>query len=308
MISFRYREKDTPIHHLNPLCKIAWVSAIFILALIFDHPVYLLSLFLSTVPIVIYGRIRKEWTSLMKFSLYLCLTIIVVNTLVNNNGVHVLWRPPFRIPLLGNPAITLEAIFFGAGMSLRLVAILSAFAVLTLTVHPDDLMLAMIKMKLPYKSVLVTSLATRFVPLLIHDAERITDVQKSRGLDFEYGSLIQRTGNRMAVLIPLLSNSLDRAVQVAEAMESRAFGSGEKRSFYKELRLSKLDILMLMVSFLTVVLGIFMRLRGMGDYAYFPALVEMSFSGAELFMLFWLVFLLFLIVPVAWLKKRLELD
>jgi energy-coupling factor transport system permease protein len=163
-------------------------------------------------------------------------------------------------------------------------------------------------MKLPYKSVLVTSLATRFVPLLTHDAERITDVQKSRGLDFEYGSLIQRTGNRMAVLIPLLSNSLDRAVQVAEAMESRAFGSGEKRSFYKELRLSKLDILMLMVSFLTIVLGIFMRLRGMGDYAYFPALGEMSFSGTELFMLFWLVFLLFLTLPVAWLKKRLELD
>jgi len=47
--------------------------------------------------------------------------------------------------------------------------------VLTLTIHPDDLMLAMIKLKLPYKSVLVTSLATRFVPTLVDDVERITD-------------------------------------------------------------------------------------------------------------------------------------
>jgi energy-coupling factor transport system permease protein len=40
---------------------------------------------------------------------------------------------------MGFPSVTLEALAFGAGMSLRLFTILSAFAILTLTVHPDDL-------------------------------------------------------------------------------------------------------------------------------------------------------------------------
>ena len=308
MISFRYKEKGTAIHKLNAFCKLAWVVSILVLSLIFNNPIYLLLLFLSTLPIIIAARVWREWASLMKFALYLCLAIIIVNALVSSHGSHLLWQAPFRIPLIGAPVITLEAIFFGVGMSLRLLAIISAFTILTFTIHPDDIMLAMIKMKLPYKSVLVTSLSTRFVPTLIDDVERISDVQRSRGLELDRGKLTQRIKSRMAIIIPLLSNSLDRTVQVAEAMESRAFGSGEKRTFYKEIKLSRLDVPALISGFLPVVLGMFMRWWGQGDYQYYPTLEKISLDGFECSMLALLVFLLCLMVSLALLKKRIELD
>jgi len=308
VISFRYKEKGTAIHKLNPFCKLAWVVSIFVLSLIFNNPIYLLLLFLSTLPIIIAARAWREWASLMKFALYLCLAIVVINALVSYHGSHLLWQAPFRIPLIGAPVITLEAIFFGVGMSLRLLAIISAFTILTFTIHPDDIMLAMIKIKLPYKSVLVTSLSTRFIPTLIDDVERISDVQRSRGLELDRGKLTQRIKSRMAIIIPLLSNSLDRTIQVAEAMESRAFGSGEKRTFYKEIKLSKLDIPTLISGFLPVILGIFMRWWGHGDYQYYPTLEKISLDGFECSMLALLVFLLCMIVPLALLKKRIELD
>lgn len=308
MISFRYKEKGTAIHKLNPFCKLAWVVSIFVLSLIFNNPIHLLLLFLSTLPIIIAARVWREWASLMKFALYLCLAIVIINALVSYHGSHLLWQAPFRIPLIGAPVITLEAIFFGVGMSLRLLAIISAFTILTFTIHPDDTMLAMIKMKLPYKSVLVTSLSTRFIPTLIDDMERISDVQRSRGLELDRGKLTQRIKSRMAIIIPLLSNSLDRTIQVAEAMESRAFGSGEKRTFYKEIKLSKLDIPTLILGFLPVVLGISMRWWGHGDYQYYPTLEKISLDGFECSMLALLVFLLCMIVPLALLKKRIELD
>ena len=308
MISFRYKEKGTAIHKLNAFCKLAWVVSILVLSLIFNNPIYLLLLFLSTLPMIIAARVWREWVSLMKFALYLCLAIVIINALVSYHGSHLLWQAPFRIPLIGAPVITLEAIFFGVGMSLRLLAIISAFTILTFTIHPDDIMLAMIKMKLPYKSVLVTSLSTRFVPTLIDDVERISDVQRSRGLELDKGKLAQRIKSRMAIIIPLLSNSLDRTIQVAEAMESRAFGSGEKRTFYKEIRLSKLDIPTLISGFLPVVSGIFMRWWGQGDYQYYPTLGKISLDGFECSMLALLVFLLCMIVPLALLKKRIELD
>ena len=308
MTSFRYQDKDTVIHKLNPFCKLMWISCILVFVLIFDSPLYILSLFLSTLPLIIVAKVYKEWASVMKLTVYLCIAIIIINVLVSHHGTHVLLEAPLRIPVIGTPTITLEAIFFGVAMSLRLLTVISAFTILTFTIHPDDLMLSMIKMKLPYKSVLVTSLSTRFIPTLIDDVECISDVQRSRGLELDKGNLVQKIKGRMSIIIPLLSNSLDRTVQISEAMESRAFGSGEKRTFYKELRMSQMDAIILIVEFLTCVFGISICLSGYGDYQYYPTLEGININGLEWSMLSLLMLLLLLALPLAFVKRSVDLD
>lgn len=285
-----------------------WVFNILVFALIFDSPVYLFLLFLSTLPLIIAAAIWKEWVSILKLTLYLCIAIILINALVSYHGAHVLFEAPFQIPVMGTPVITSEAIFFGVAMSLRLLAIISAFVILTLTINPDDLMLSMIKMKVPYKSVLLTSLSTRFIPTLIDDVESISDVQRSRGLELDRRNLVQRIKSRMTIVIPLLSNSLDRTVQISEAMESRAFGSGEKRTFYKEIKMSRIDVVALVFGFFTCAIGVFMYFSGYGDYQYYPVLVGINISGSEWSMLSLLMFLLFSVVLLAFFKRSIELD
>lgn len=307
-MNFRYREKDTLVHRLNPLCKLAWVVSLVAVALIFNHPVYLVLLFLSTIPPIITAGVWREWATSMKYTLYLCLMVIVINALISYNGAHVLWQASFRIPVIGVPTITLEALFFGVGMSLRLLTIISAFVILTLTIHPDDILQALLKIKVPYKSILVISLSTRFVPTLIDDARGISDIQRSRGLELDRGNLVQKIRRRSAVIIPLLSNSLDRSVQVAEAMESRAFGSGKKRSFYKELNLNRIDILILCLSLFPIVLGTLMRFWNMGDYQYYPTLGNIGPGSSEWLALILLLVLLNSVIPLAMVKKRLEID
>ena len=93
-MSFRYREKGTAVHRLNPLCKLAWVISISVVALIFNHPIYLFWLFLSTVPWVIAARVWREWAASMKFTLYLGLMMVVINVLVSYHGSHILWQAP----------------------------------------------------------------------------------------------------------------------------------------------------------------------------------------------------------------------
>jgi len=288
--------------------KLAWVGSILVLALILNNPLFLLLLFLSTLPLVIAARVWREWLSFMKLAMYLCIAIIIINALVSSHGAHVLVEAPFRIPVVGAPVITLEAVLYGVGMSLRLLAIISAFAILTFTVHPDDVMLAMMKMRLPYKSVLVTSLSTRFIPTLIDDVERITDVQRARGLELDKGNLSNRIRSRAAVIIPLLSNSLDRAVQVAEAMESRAFGAGKKRTFYKGIGMSLVDTITVAFVLLPCALGVVMRLSGYGDYQYYPTLGGITLSNQEWSLLVLLVLLLSAILLLAYVKGRVDLD
>lgn len=308
MMNFRYIDRDSIIHRLNALCKLAWVISLLAVSLLLNHPVYLGLLFLGTLPVVIAAGILREWTSSLKYTLYLCLAILVINVIVNNQGEHILWQPGFRIPMIGALAINWEAVLFSFAMSLRLLTIISAFTVLTLTIHPDDVVQALLKIRMPYKSILACSLSLRFLPTLIEDAGRISDIQRSRGLELDRGNLFQKIGRRTAVIIPLLSNSLDRTVQVAEAMESRAFGTGTKRMFYKKMDFIRLDAVTLAVSIVPLIEVIWLRCLARGDYQYFPVAGELFRNTSDWLWSILLILSINALVLMAYMKKRLEFD
>ena len=291
MLTYKYKDKGTVIHRLSPWSKLGWMASLVLPALFFNHPVYLLLLFLSTIPVVLVAKLSKEWAALMKFSLFLCMLIIVVNALVSQQGSHVLLQAPFSAPVIGNPRITLEGLGWGLGNSLRLLVIISAFTLLIFAIHPDDLMLALAKLKLPYKSLLVSSLSAKFVPILVEDVKLIADVQRSRGLELDKGGRLRKARGYMAIGIPLLSNSLERAAGLAEAMESRGFGSG-KRTLYKELKLTQLEVLALIASLLPGGFGLTLHFLGFGRYQYYPVLQQVGFTGKEvILLLLWLLLL-----------------
>lgn len=304
----RYRDKGTVVHRLNPVTKLVWGGSLLVLSLVFNHPVYIIVLFLALVLLVRSGGIWRDWASLMKVCLWLGASIIVINALVSQHGAHVLLSAPFRLPVLGAPTITLEAIAFGAVMALKLVVIISVFAVINFTVHPDDSMSVLLKMKLPYKSVLVTSLSTRFVPCLIEDTERIWDAYRTRGVQLDSGGWWRRLKGRAKTTIPLLSNSLERAVQVAEAMEARAFGTGQNRTFYRDIKMTRLDVVTLGFVVLPLLFGILIRTQGYGDYQFYPTLGTIYPGSLEYLLLLILALLLVAILPLAFIKRRIELD
>jgi energy-coupling factor transport system permease protein len=308
MQELQYRRKDTPIHRLNPLVKLAWGLAIVVLSLLLSHPFYILAIFLCIALVMGSARVFKEWSTLLKFGVWLGVAIIIINAVVSYQGEHVLLSAPFTIPVIGKPAITLEAIAFGAMMALKIIVIISAFAFINLTVHPDDVMSVLIKAKIPYRSVLVVSLATRFIPCLIEDVGRISDAYRTRGVQLDAGNRFRRIRNRATILIPLLTNSLDRAVQVAEAMEARAFGALQKRVFYKPITISPLDFACLIAAILPLVLGIVICAMGSGSYEFYPTLSTPWLSSQRYALLVMMSICLVAILPLAILKKRVELD
>lgn len=308
MPELSYRDKGTIIHRLSPLVKLAWGGGLVVLSLIFNHPMYILILFLSIIPLVRLARVGREWASTLKLALWLGLSIVVINALFSYHGDHVLVTAPFRLPVVGSPVITLEAIAFGAVMALKLAVIISVFSLINLTVHPDDIMAILLKMRLPYKSVLVTSLSTRFVPCLVEDMGRISDGYRTRGVQLDSGGWFNRVKNRGKITFALLANSLDRAVQVAEAMEARAFGSGKKRVFYKQINISKIDAVTLGVGVLPLAAGITVRVLGFGNYQYYPDLGAISLGSLEWVLPAIILLLLAAVVPLAFIKRRVELD
>ncbi len=302
--SFAFVDTGSGIHRLSAFVMPAWVMAVMAAALVLEHPLFLLGIFLSTIPVALAARVARRWASLMKYAAVMCLAIVAINAIVSNQGSHVLLEAGFRLPLLGTPCITVEAIAFGAAMGVRLCAIISAFALLNMCVHPDDLMGVAIKLRLPYKSVLVTSLSTRFVPVLLADAGTIADVQRSRGLEFDRGGVLERIRSRAALILPLLSNSLDRAVQLAEAMESRAYGASPRRTFYREVPMTPDDVAAIVLVAGAVALVIAVRAVDLASYLYYPSLDSVAMTSQQWGLLALLCALLLSVIALAGLRRR----
>ena len=107
--------------------------------------------------------------------------------------------------------------------SLRLVALTSAFFLLFRTTAPEDLGNALVQAGLPYVFAFVLSTSLQFVPVISRKAQHIFDAQRSRGIPLEPG--LRALRHYPSLMGPLLIQAFQLADDLAEAMESRGFGS-----------------------------------------------------------------------------------
>ena len=89
---------------------------------------------------------------------------------------------------------------------------------------------------------MMMTIALRFIPTLIEEAEKIMNAQKARGADLESGGLIQRVKALIPILIPLLISSVRRAYELAEAMECRCYNGGEGKTRMKQMKPRMADL------------------------------------------------------------------
>ena len=109
-------------------------------------------------------------------------------------------------------------------------------------------------------------------------------------------------------MLPLLSNSRDRATQVAEAMESRGYGNSVKRTFFREAPLALEDIAALVLLGCAAGLTVVVRLLGLEEYEYYPSLGDPSLATAGWASLMGLSVLLLCPVILALLRQRRRRD
>ncbi|NPV51497.1 MAG: energy-coupling factor transporter transmembrane protein EcfT [Candidatus Methanofastidiosum sp.] len=308
MLELTYKRKRSLFHDASPFLKISWLLSILLISIIFEHPIILFVIFLSSFFMALISKIFIEWARVMKLVVFFIPFVILFNLIVNANGETVLWQLPFRIPIFGMLNITLEELAFSLTMCIRIAAILGAFAVLNLTTDPDDLLCAVTKLRLPYRSVVVTSLSTKFVPVLFSDLKNVQEAQRSRGVDFSKGTLKERIKKYGAVFFPLLSKSLDRSVQIAEAMESRGFGRYEKRSFYKDTKISASDIFLIVVSIAPLIISLYMVSQGIGVFKFYQRIDPLIKSDSEAYYIISILLFQVFLLPLLKIKGLMTYD
>jgi energy-coupling factor transport system permease protein len=142
------------------------------------------------------------------------LAVLVVTPFVEQIGTHVLWSGP-TVPVLGQLDLTSEELRNGLFQGLRLTAVALAFSAYALLLDHDRLVQSA---GLARRSVLAVALATRLVPTLERDAAGLVEALRGRGVE------VSGVRGRARLLAPLLGGSLERALNLAEAMEARGYG------------------------------------------------------------------------------------
>jgi len=132
-----------------------------------------------------------------------------------------------------------------------------------LTTPPDELELVMRWFRIPRDIVFAFVTAVRFVPVLMLDALQIMDAQKSRGLELQKGNIISRLRRFIPILIPLVVDAVIRSGELAEAMESRAYGAVKKPTSLYILSMRSAD---------TVVAASSVLLTGLAAYLFLTLL------------------------------------
>ena len=146
--------------------------------------------------------------------------VVVVSPFLAAEGFHVLWRGP-SLPALGTLDVTGEELVIAAVNGLRLAALGLAFAAYALLLDHDRLVGAV---RVAPRSALAVALATRLVPSLERDAMGLREAVLGRGVALRGARAHAR------LLSPLMAGSLERATNLAEAMEARGYARGARTS------------------------------------------------------------------------------
>lgn len=92
------------------------------------------------------------------------------------------------------------------------------------------------------------ALTLRFIPTLYEESKKIMNAQASRGVDFQEGRLHNKVTQIISLLIPMFVISFRRAEDLSNAMESRGYVIGAKRTKLDELKFRFLDYFCFLVS------------------------------------------------------------
>ena len=151
-----------------------------------------------------------------------------------------------------------EGLLTASFVLIRLIICVFIATILTITTKPTDLTIGLEWYFRPLKIfkinseeiALIITIALRYIPTIVDEANKIMDAQASRGADFKEGNLRRKISQIVSLLVPMFVISFERSDELADAMLSRNFVPGKEKTRYRTLKFKLLDLFTLIFSLL----------------------------------------------------------
>ncbi len=229
---------------MSPAPAAALLAALSAAALLADRTAAPAAIALVLLVVCLRSATPRRWVYLAG-ALLSSGSVFVLSPFLQSAGSHLLWSGPI-VPVLGSLDVTHEELAMAAMQASRLAAVSLAFTAYALLLDHDRLVQAA---GFARRSTLVVALATRLLPTLERDAAGMLEALRGRGI------AVSGLRGRATLVSPLLAGSLERGLNLAEAMESRGYGRpGGTR--LPRARRSALDAAALVAALVVVVVGV----------------------------------------------------
>jgi energy-coupling factor transport system permease protein len=264
--SFKYLDKPTPIHRLDPRTKIVLLlCAAFTAASLRDLRALLVLLLLS---IVYYSLARLPWRetrAAWRFILFFIVVLVGFNTLILGTAgagqqAIVLLRLPLGIQ------ITWPNVIEAIGIMCRMLAGAFMAIPITFTIPPTRFGVAFRGLGLPDKIAFAVDLAIRLVPTYAADFRSTLDAQRARGYEVDKlrGGLLERVRRLAPLVVPVSMNAILSGEDIANALDMRGFGL-QPRTWLHARPLRPVDWALILFGLSVLVGGVAWRIAGGGQ-------------------------------------------
>ena len=253
----QYLPGNTLVHRLDPRMKILLTFLYIALIFCVSSPVwYVIPLAYLLISARLSGLTLKRLLKSVKPLRFLLILTFVLNLCFS--GGDTVWLQ------WGVLKISKEGFFTALHFCMRLVFLVAGTSILTLTTSPvalsdgiEMLLRPLKKVRFPvHELAMMMTIALRFIPTLIEEADQIMKAQMARGADFESGNLFKRAKAMIPLLVPLFVSAFRRAGDLAMAMEARCYHGDEGRTRLRVLRYTRNDLWALLFTVGTLALTI----------------------------------------------------
>jgi energy-coupling factor transport system permease protein len=254
-----YRRRASPLHAARAAAGCAYCLALALAALLLSAPLALGAVAAAVVAAGIAAGVGRQLRRAAVFATALGVLVALVNAMATRDGLTVIVRLG-DLPVVGHTDVTLEATVYGAILGLRAAVLVLAGALYTLAVDPDEVL--RLFRRVSFRSALTATLGTRMVPILLRDSRRLAEAQRCRS---------GAPPSRLQLMRAATAGMLDRALDVAAALEVRGYGAA-RRPPRTRTPWSRHDWAFSASACCIVALAITGRLAGAAPFQAYPAL------------------------------------
>ena len=237
LIVGQYIPSNTFIHKLDPRVKILCNILFIVIIFISKYYISSLSLLLFIMFIFLLAKIElKRFISLLKPALFLLFFLFLINLfLIKVPANYPNWHYSWKVFQISYKTIHRSLTIFIRVYSMIIITtiLISTTKPLDLTRGIEDLMYPLKWIKFPVHIIaMIISIALRFIPTLLIEANRIMQAQASRGVDFKNGNFKAKIKSTITLIIPLFVIAFGKAEDLSNAMETRGYDPYAKRTRY----------------------------------------------------------------------------
>lgn len=247
---YLYLNRDSVLHRIDPRTKMFVMLGAFILAFVFSTPLanaVVLTIVLTT------ALIAQSLENLWKFKTLLIIVLIMTTIMFS-----LTWRG--ETPLFW--FIEQESVIHGITIGLRLAALISSGLLFLSITTNEEILIALVRLGIPYRFAFALSTALRLVPTVIGTAMTISQAQRCRGLDVNTGSIFTRVKNMAPTIIPVIVSTIRGTQTFAIALNAKGFGAMPTRTFLIQPKFSSIDAMVAIIVLALIAIAFGLQFAG----------------------------------------------